>query len=348
MFAYRSRIPELPLRALIPLLLLGMAAFFRAPGGAADADRRGQDMIFRDFAQTIGALSGGTLSAWMPLLSWLSAGLALWLFDLNLRLVSPGARAQSRSFYSVIFFCLAPIFFRSGWSLNPDMPVLALLLGFVWLTGKAMENLHFRHVAGAAAGGLVLMVVQPILWPAALCMVIGLGWTLGRAGRPGVLSAFLALVVAAGGGFIWFLGSGTSDWAAAAQWSDWTPANWFARHTAEGAAGVRPNALFVLFLLFHPAFCILMPALLLLWKRTDWRRPLRQWLLTALAAYLLFLSGLPGQKLRDLLPAYGLLLLLLFQSWDRFQSYGEFFLPRLTYGILAAAISAQLLANMFL
>jgi hypothetical protein len=228
------------------------------------------------------------------------------------------------------------------------MPVLALLLGFVWLTGKAMENLHFRHVAGAAAGGLVLMVVQPMLWPAALCMAIGLGWTLGRAGRPGVLSAFLALVAAAGGGFIWIFGSGTSDWAAAAQWSDWTPANWFARHTAAGAAGERPNALFVLFPFFHPAFCILLPALLLLWKRTDWRRPLRQWLLTALAAYLLFLAGLPGQKLRDLLPAYGLLLLLLFQSWDRFQSYGEFFLPRLTYGILAAGILAQLLANMFL
>jgi hypothetical protein len=354
MFAYRSRIPELPLRALITVLLLVLAAFFRAPGAEyardlpADAFWRGGKALFQGFAQTIGALPGGSLSTWLSVLSWLSAGLALWLFDLNLRLISPGARAQSRSFYSVIFFCLAPAFFQSGWSPNPDMPVLALLLGFVWCTIKAMEGLHLRHALGAAASGLAAAVAQPVLWPAVLCLALGLSWALGRAGRGSVWWAFIALVGIISGGAMWVFGLGPADLAAAARLQDWTPANWFAPSAAGGAADARPNALFALFPFFHPAFCVLLPFLLLLWKRTDWQRPARRLLLTALTAYLFFLSGLPEQKLTALLPAYALLLLSFFQSWDRLQSYGEFFLPRLTYGILAAAILVQLAANVFL
>jgi hypothetical protein len=346
MFAYRSRIPELPLRALVPLLLLGMAAFFRAPD--TDTHWKGRAALFRGFAQTIAALPDCSLPAWLSVLSWLSAGFALWLFDLNLRLISPGARAQSRSFYSVIFFCLAPAFFQSGWSPIPDMPGLALLLGFVWCTGKAMEGRRLRHALGAAASGLAALALQPALWPAVLCLALGLGWALGRAGRVRVVWALIALVGAIFGGVVWAFGLGAADLADAARMQDWLPTNWFATSATEGAEAVWPNALFVLFPFFYPAFCLLFPFLLLLWKRTDWQRPLRRLLLAALAAYLLFLSGLPGQRLSDLLPAYALLLLPLFQSWDRLQSYGEFFLPRLTYGILAAAILVQLAANLFL
>ncbi|MGI9159532.1 MAG: hypothetical protein ACR2K1_07245 [Saprospiraceae bacterium] len=347
MFAYRSRIPELPLRALIPVLLLVLAAFFRAPDAngrphelSAAAFLRGEEVLFRGFAQTLADLPICSLPAWLSVLSWLSAGLALWLFDLNLRLISPGARAQSRSFYSVIFVCLAPAFFQSGWSPNPDIPVLALLLGFVWCAGKAMEGRHLRHALGAAASGFAALALQPLLWPAVLCLALGLGWSLRRAGRgSGVL---IALAGAISGAVVWLSGLG-----AAARLRAWSPANWFATSVADGAAGAWPNALFAFFPFFYPAFCLLLPLLLLLWKRTDWQRPVRRWLLIALAAYLLFLSGLPGQRLSDLLPAYILLLLSLFQSWDRLQSYGEFFLPRLTYGILAAAILVQLAANLF-
>jgi hypothetical protein len=343
MFAYRSRIPELPLRALIPILLLVLAAFFRAPD--AETHWKGRAALFRGFAQTIANLPVCSLPAWLSVLSWLSAGLALWLFDLNLRLISPGARAQSRSFYSLIFFCLAPAFFQSGWSPTPDMPGLALLLGFVWCVGRAMEGRHVRHVLGAAASGLAALAVQPTLWPAVLCLALGLGWTLGRAGRGSVVWVLIALVGAIFGAAVWAFGVGAAELAAAARLQTWLPVNWF---VPAGTEAAWPNALFVLFPFFYPAFCVLLPFLLLLWKRSDWQRPLRRLLLATLAAYLLFLAGQPGQRLSDLLPAYALLLLPLFQSWDRLQSYGEFFLPRLTYGILAAAILVQLAANIFL
>jgi hypothetical protein len=350
MFAYRSRIPELPLRALIPVLLLVLAAFFRAPGAdgyprdrSAAAFLRGDEVLFRGFAQTIADLPGCSLPAWLSVFSWLSAGLALWLFDLNLRLLSPGARAQSRSFYSVIFFCLAPAFFQSGGSPNPDIPVLALLLGFVWCAGKAMEGRHLRHALGAAASGSAALALQPVLWPAVVCLALGLGWSLRRTDRGRGWWVLVALAMVISGVVVWKVGLG-----AAARLQAWSPANWFATSAADGAAGPWPNALFAFFPFFYPAFCLLLPLLLLLWKRTDWQRPLRRGLLTAVAAYLLFLSGLPGQRLADLLPAYILLLLSLFQSWDRLQSYGEFFLPRLTYAILAAAILVQVAANVFL
>jgi len=60
---------------------------------------------------------------------------------------------------------------------------------------------------------------------------------------------------------------------------------------------------------------------------------------------LLLLGGLPHQNLRFLLPAYALLLLLLFPAWDRLYCYGLYFFKRLTWSIIGLAFSLQIISS---
>ena len=96
-----------------------------------------------------------------------------------------------------------------------------------------------------------------------------------------------------------------------------------------------PNGCCVLiFPLMHPGFCLLLPGLFLLSKKTDLHLPSKKLLFWSLIAYLIAVGGLPQPLLSALLPAYGLWLLLLFPSWDRFFCYGFYFFPRLAWVLL--------------
>lgn len=86
--------------------------------------------------------------------------------------------------------------------------------------------------------------------------------------------------------------------------------------------------------LMHPAFCLLLPGLFLLFKKTDIRLPVRRLLLFALAIYIIWVSGGAAPVMADLLPAYAIWLLVLFPAWDRFFAYGFYFFPRLAGGLL--------------
>lgn len=84
----------------------------------------------------------------------------------------------------------------------------------------------------------------------------------------------------------------------------------------------------------HPGFCLLLPGLFLLFKKTDLRLSSKKVLLGLLFCSMIATGGLAQPQLADLLPAYAIGLLLLFPAWDRFFSYGFYFFPRLAWGIL--------------
>jgi hypothetical protein len=86
-----------------------------------------------------------------------------------------------------------------------------------------------------------------------------------------------------------------------------------------------------------------LPGMFFLFKKTDLVLPAKKILLACIGVYLILLGGMPHQNLRHLLPAYVLLLLLLFPAWDRFYCYGFIFFRRLTSGLLAGAFVLQLL-----
>src|SRR5262249_31927348 len=113
---------------------------------------------------------------------------------------------------------------------------------------------------------------------------------------------------------------------------DWSPANLFHSRfsTVNGTVDYGwPHLLYILFPLAHPSFLLPLPLLFLMAKRTDFMLPAKRVLLVCLAVYLLFLGGVAHQNLRYLLPAYALLLLLLFPAWDRFVSYGFYFFKKI-------------------
>lgn len=89
-----------------------------------------------------------------------------------------------------------------------------------------------------------------------------------------------------------------------------------------------PKAVFLLAPLFHPGFFVLLPALFLLVKRTDFQLFAKKCLLILLGLWLAWAAMLPVQRLSDLFPAYAVVLLLLFPAWDRFVAYGFYFLER--------------------
>jgi len=163
---------------------------------------------------------------------------------------------------------------------------------------------------------------------------------------------WLALFGAILGGSVAFLPhfwpktGGSANPLAHSSLEQWSVTNFF-QHTFEGSNGglshyLLPNSLFLLYPVAHPAFCLVLPGLFFLCKKTDFVLPAKKILLVCVVAYLMLLGGMPQQNLRHLLPVYALVLLLLFPAWDRLYCYGFIFFRRLTVGIILTALFLQL------
>lgn len=350
MFAYRSHLPALPILLLVLIALPALALLHMLPG--MDRLMDGHADNYRLMAEE---MITGNIQPALQLVSWLSAGAAIWLFDRNLSLASSGARPQSRFLYAGVLLFLAPVFLQSGLAALPGMPALALLLAHIYLSGKAMDNRGGLHGIGAFFLAGLAMAVQPALWPVLIVFLFEAVRETLRAGRFAVLIGMLPALIVALWPFVWVSDQGWNFLTEVSGIRQWSFSNWVQSevdmpvHTGlpHSVASEWPKWLYLLFPLFHPAFCLVLPGLLLVLKRTDWQLPFRRTLLISLGLYLFYLAGLPFQSMQLLLPAYTILLILLFQAWDRFQAYGEFFLPRLAYGIIAVAAAVQLLANIF-
>jgi hypothetical protein len=111
--------------------------------------------------------------------------------------------------------------------------------------------------------------------------------------------------------------------------SEWSPGHFFQTHFATRQGVLRypvPNGLYVFSIIGHPALFLGIAVLFLVFRKTDLHLSSRKIVLAGLIGYLGFVAGLPHQAARLLLPAYILLLLLLFPAWDRFICYGFYFL----------------------
>ncbi len=281
------------------------------------------------------------------MVSWLSAGLALWFFNQNLRLLSPGARAESRAVFSVLALALAPYFVRAGLTGMSDALGLALALGAFWLGLRVVYK--GRTPDAVAAAILMALAVTTRFGLAALLLPLGAAMLL-MLWRYRNLNGIFGMVVAGALAFLphfWLKQGILSDPAQHSMVQHWSLMNLFQSAFSNENGIVHylfPNILYLLFPLCHPGFCLLLPGLLLLAKKTDIVLPSKKVLIASLACYLLLLGGLPHQNLRFLLPAYALLLLLFFPAWDRMFAYGFYFFKRLTWSILALVLAVQIFA----
>lgn len=280
----------------------------------------------------------------LQLVSWLAAGAALWQFDRCLRLLTPGARAESRWVFAGLGLALAPVFVRAGLTAMSDALGLALALTAlanglrVLETGKIGTAVWAALFAGLAA--MTRFSLVALLTP--LMLVVGFYLLENRKWAMAFL-AFLAGIAGFSPHFLLKSGAAQNAFGHSLL-QDWSLLHLF-KSTFSNANGTvdysLPNALYLLFPLAHPGFCLLLPGLFLLAKKTDIHLIVKKVLLVCLAAYLLLLGGVPHQNLRYLLPAYAVLLLLFFPAWDRMFAYGFYFFKRLTFAIIATMLVVQ-------
>jgi len=284
----------------------------------------------------------------LQMVSWLSAGLAVWFFYQNLRLLTPGAHAKSRVVFTALALMLAPYFVRAGITSMSDMLGLTLALSAVWWGLRVVYSYRTKDAAVAAI--LIALAITTrfglvaLLAPLAGAMLLML-WRHRNFG--GIAVMVLAGVLAFLPHF-WIKMHGLQDFFHHSMGRKWSLLHLF-EHTFTNENGtvhyLLPNIGYLLFPLCHPGFCLLLPGLLLLAKKTDVVLPSKKVLIACLACYLLLLGGLPHQNLRFLLPAYSILLLLFFPAWDRMFAYGFYFFKRLTWAILAAVLVVQIICN---
>jgi len=283
----------------------------------------------------------------MQWVSWLSAALGLWVFERLLALLAPGARAESRWAYAGLGLVLAPMFFRAGLTSMSDGLGLLLLLASFFFGLRAFENSRTNDAILATAFAALAVTTRyslaAILLPLGGALLYYL-WTKKK--WVSILGAVLIGLVTLMPHF-WLKTGVAENPLAHSSLEQWSAVNFFKNTFVSSNGGLSnymlPNLLFLLFPLSHPAFCLPLSGLFLLFKKTDLVLPTKKILLICMATYLLLLGGMPHQNLRHLLPVYALLLLLLFPAWDRLYCYGFLFFRRLTTGILVVVFALQLL-----
>ena len=276
----------------------------------------------------------------LHIVTWFSAALAAYFFQACNRLLMPGAR-QLSYWFAVLLLVSAPVFGRSAVAALPDMTVLALLLG-AFVYGFQYEGYQrpYSLVFAALLGGFAVLV-RPLVAVMVLPLAVWLLWQMVQ--KRHWSHVWLPLL-----GVCWLffwakmpLGNMASS---PLVMQDWSWVHWFKSPSATGHGEghfTLPNVLFAISPLCHIGFFVLLPLVFIFFKKTDLYLPEKKLLLLCLIAYVLLIGGLPVQNIRDLLPVWALLLLLLFPALDRLVSYGLFYAKQAVWLFFAIALLVQ-------
>ena len=238
-----------------------------------------------------------------------------------------GCRADSRRWFIGIFLALSPVLMTSGYeSVERISGVLfalfALYAAVEWWEGGSEKWILMLLMAGICA-------IMNDVRLAGLLLPVTVQLFVKTASRGNSYRSFAVV------GSLFLLA-----WVASVyqvQRMPWDVANLAGAGEVTVNAGEVPGLLYVFYPLAHPWFCVLLPGLLLLYRKTDIVNPARRMLLAGAVCYLLLLGGLPNRELFALVPAYVIFLVSVFPSWDRMYCYGLYFFRKtvwLTTGVL--------------
>ena len=318
-----------------------LQGFPPAPTGLGDTELAGGYPLAGALLRYFGL---GAIRA-LQVVSWLAAAAALWMLELNLLVLSPGARPVSRWMFGLLGLMLAPYFLRAGITAMSDALGLAAALTALFFGLRVLELERHRDAVGFAIFAALAVTVRYALGILLALPALALVLELLRVRKYGWLAAMAAAALLALLPLWWMKAGAMNSPLEHSLVRDWSVWNFFKRSFSQASGRVTytlPNLLYLFFPVAHPGFCLLLPALLPLARRTDAVRHTKRLLLLSMVLYLLLLGGLPHQNLRYLLPAYAILLLLFFPAWDRFFAYGLYFFKRLTYALMALALACQL------
>ncbi|MEZ4941636.1 MAG: hypothetical protein R3D58_12225 [Saprospiraceae bacterium] len=286
----------------------------------------------------------------MQLVSWLAASASLFLFEALLRLLSPGTHIRSRWLYGLLGLGLAPYFVRAGLTAMSDALGLAVFLAALFFGLRCLERMHMRDLFGFAVFSAMAITTRYALVVLLFLPGLALLLELWRMRRFGVLAFFVVLGLLAFLPLWWLKAGAPASPLEHSLLQDWSAPNLFKKTFSQASGTVSytvPNAVYLFFPVMHPGFCLVLPGLFLLFKKTDVQLYTKRLLALSLLVFLFFLGGLSHQNLRYLLPAYAVVLLLLFPAWDRFFAYGMYFFKRLTYALIGVALLCQLAFGLY-
>jgi len=276
-------------------------------------------------------------------LSPLSAVAVVWLFELNVRVLSPGAYTKSRWTYGILTLVLSSCFLWVAAEGSVAPTGLAFALAALFFGLRALEQEQNRDALGYA--GFSALAVYFRIDLAALLVLPALALLLElQRRRQWVWAASVVLLFFAVFGVLDYVDNFGKHFAPI--WLDWSVFNFFKNTFLRGGmveSNTLPNIAYVFFPLAHPGYCLTLPALFLLFKKTDVHLYSKRILALSLLIFLVYQGGLPMQNLVGLLPGYVVLLLLLFPAWDRFFAYGVYFFPRLAYALIGLTLLCQIL-----
>jgi hypothetical protein len=289
----------------------------------------------------------------MQLISWFSIGMALYLFDRLLHLLTPGARREARWVYALIALAMSPYFIRAGITVMSDAFGLALLLAALWFGFRQLEFSRRRDAIWSACFIGWCVITRYSAAPFLLPLAIAIAYNLVQKRQ------WAAMALAAMAGWVallphfWIKAGVPQGLFAHSLMVDWSPLHAFQRTFTTVSGTIHypfPNIVFAtLYPLLSPGFFPLLPLLFFLFMKTDWLLPVKKMLLVCLGLHALFLMGLPSQNARYLMPDFIALLLIMFPAWDRFFAYGFYFLKHhWMRSILAAGIVVQVVSTVWI
>ncbi|MDO8367317.1 MAG: hypothetical protein Q7T20_10995 [Saprospiraceae bacterium] len=317
------------------------------PLSIGDAEFAG---VYPLFGALFRFLTGDSVLA-LQMVSWLAAAMGLLVFERLLALLAPGARTDSRWAFAGLGLVFAPMFFRAGMTSMSDGLGLVFALATFLFGLRAFENRRGKDAVWTVAFAALALSTRYSLAALLLPLVIALTYYIVSKKRWLLLLATICVGLAALAPHFWLKTGGTENPLGHSSLAQWSAVNFFKSSFVSSNGGIShyllPNFLFLLFPLAHPGFCLVLPGLFFLFKKTDLVLPAKRILLGSIAVYLILLGGMPQQNLRHLLPAYVLLLPVLFPAWDRLYCYGFLFFRRLTRGVLITALSLQILSSSY-
>lgn len=315
--------------------------FAIAPPGMGDAEFAGGYPLVGAMLRWV---LGDSILA-LQMVSWLAAAFGLWFFVRLLTLLAPGARVESRWAFAGLGLVLCPMFLRAGLTCMSDALGFAFALASFFYGIRVFERKPLSNAIWAAAFAAMAISTRYSLAALLLPLAISIGYFLVERKKWFALTGAVCAGILAFLPHFWLKSGGVENPLGHSLLQEWSLLNFFKASfsTLSGSVSYSlPNGLYLLFPLAHPGFCLVLPGLFLLFKKTDLALPEKKILLACIVLYLVLLGGLPHQNLRYLLPVYALLLLLLFPAWDRLYCYGFLFFKRLTAGLLLGALVLQL------
>lgn len=285
--------------------------------------------------------------------SWLAAGLSVWMFERVLKLWAPGTSPRSRVAFTGLLLVLSPYFVRAGLTVMSDALGLLFFLAAMFWGLQVLESGRSKGAVWAAVFAGLAVLTRLTAAAFLLPFAAAIGWHLLRRRQFGwVLAAGLAGIIALMPHFYFgVMGDLDQNVFSHQTLRDWSLSSFF-KNTFTNVNGTLsyflPNGLYVFAPLAHPGFCLPVSLLFLMAKKTDFHHPSQRVLLICLAVCLIFVAGLPVQNMRYLIPAYIVLLLFLFPAWDRFYSYGFYFFKKLTWTFIGVALAIQVFCSVLI